>query len=92
MTNIGLRYRFRASCVVLAAVMALANMSFAQSAGTSTIGGRVFDPSGAGVPLAMVTVTNTATGASRMLQTDSTGAYRAALLQPGTYSFLLSAR
>ena len=90
MTNIGLRYRFRASCIVLAAVMALANMSFAQSAGTSTIGGRVIDPSGAGIPLAAVTVTNTATGASRMLQTDSTGAYRAALLQPGTYNITVT--
>ena len=86
MTSFGLRYRFRASCVVLAAVMALASMSFAQSSGTCTIGGRVIDPSGAAIPLAAVTVTNTATGASRMLQTDSTGTYRAALLPPGNYN------
>ena len=90
MTSFGLRYRFRASCVVLAAVMALASMSFAQSAGTCTIGGRVIDPSGAGIPLAAVTVTNTATGASRMLETDSTGTYRAALLPPGTYSITVT--
>ncbi|HVB85585.1 MAG TPA: carboxypeptidase-like regulatory domain-containing protein, partial [Candidatus Dormibacteraeota bacterium] len=48
--------------------------------------GRVTDPSGASVAGATVTVTNTGTNVSRTLTTDTSGAYVAAALNPGTYS------
>src|SRR6185437_15905539 len=48
--------------------------------------GRVTDPSGAVVAGATVTVTNTQTNVSRTLTTDTSGAYVAAALNPGTYT------
>src|SRR5579862_5867676 len=48
--------------------------------------GSVTDPSGAVVSGATVTVTNTQTNVSRTLTTDSSGAYVAAALNPGTYT------
>ena len=53
--------------------------------------GRVTDPSGAVVTGATVTVTNTGTNVSRTLTTDSSGAYVAAALNPGTYSVRVEA-
>jgi hypothetical protein len=48
--------------------------------------GNVTDESGAAVPGATVTVTHKETGASREAVADSTGAYRFANLQSGTYT------
>lgn len=53
--------------------------------------GKVTDPSGAVVAGATVTVTNTGTNVSRTLTTDSSGAWVAAALNPGTYSLRVAA-
>jgi hypothetical protein len=53
---------------------------------TGTILGTVTDSSGAVVPGATVTLTNTATGISRVLVSDSNGEYTAPSLRTGTYT------
>src|SRR4051812_12695987 len=61
---------------------------FAQETGSIT--GQVFDPNGAVVANAAVTVKNEATGASFSATSDDTGFYRAPQLVPGTYSITAS--
>ncbi len=72
----------------LAIIVGLLSLaSGAASAQTfGSIGGVVTDPSGAFVPQASVTVTNTATNAVRTTTTDSSGVYSFPDLQPGPYS------
>ncbi|MEK7406045.1 MAG: TonB-dependent receptor, partial [Acidobacteriota bacterium] len=69
---------------VLAAVILLAAPAVAQTT-TATLTGAVADSSGAAVPAATVTVTNTATGIARRIPTNDLGYYTAALLPPGGY-------
>ncbi len=52
---------------------------------TGTIAGLVVDPSGAVVPHAKVTITNTQTSTDRRLETDSNGNFVASGLPLGTY-------
>lgn len=52
---------------------------------TGTISGVVTDPSGAVVPNATVTITNSETGLSRTATTNSSGEYTAPDLPPGVY-------
>ncbi|HYW41859.1 MAG TPA: carboxypeptidase-like regulatory domain-containing protein [Bryobacteraceae bacterium] len=58
-------------------------IAFAQTGGQIT--GEVRDPSGALVPNASVTVTNTATNAARSTQTNASGLYSFPDLTPGMY-------
>jgi hypothetical protein len=53
---------------------------------TGTINGTVTDPSGAVVPKVKVAVTNTATAATRIVETDTGGFYSVPNLPPGVYS------
>lgn len=53
--------------------------------------GTVTDPSGAVVSNAKVTITNTATGVSRSLETNSVGEYAAPSLDPGNYTVTVEA-
>ena len=62
----------------------------AQVAG-GTMLGTVHDPSGAVVAGAQVTITDIATGISRVVPTDGNGSYSAANLLPGTYTITVSA-
>lgn len=64
---------------------------FPQSAGTGALAGTVADPSGAGVPNATVTLTNTSTNQERTATTGPDGAYRFSLIPPGTYKVRFSA-
>jgi hypothetical protein len=58
----------------------------------SAIHGTVTDPSGAVIPNAKVTVTNTSTGISIVRTTDAAGYFTAPQLQPGgPYSVTISA-
>jgi len=57
----------------------------AQTTTTGDLSGVVSDPSGAVLNNATVTLTNVATGATLTTQSNSTGFYRFALLQPGAY-------
>ena len=66
-------------------------MSYAQSAATATIVGRVVDPQDAVIPDAKVTATNTATGVSRSVNTTSSGDYTTPNLSPGTYDVKVQA-
>jgi hypothetical protein len=71
--------------VLLALLLGTATTVAAQGAGTGTIQGRVADQTGAVVPGAKVTVRNTGTNVTRVIQTDEQGEYRVTLLQPGKY-------
>ena len=83
-------------CLILSAALvlvgfALAPASFAQSLTSGGVTGTVTDPSGAAVPNANVTLKNNDTGATQNTTTNSTGAYRFALLNPGSYSLSVKA-
>ncbi len=66
-----------------ALVLLLATMAFAQS--TSLLNGRVADPSGAGVPGASITLTETDTGLHRTTTSNGEGLYQFLDLPPGNY-------
>src|ERR1700760_3494835 len=78
------RDRFKGVPLVLAAALLFALQLGAQTFGT--IEGQVKDASGAVVPNASVTVTNTATNIARTSQTNSDGAFSFPALVPGNYS------
>jgi hypothetical protein len=59
---------------------------------TATIVGTVTDPSGAVVPGAKITVTNTGTGVSRSLETNAAGNYIAPELVAGAYEVRAEAK
>ena len=59
---------------------------------TGSIVGTVTDPSGAVIPNAAVTITNTATGQTSRVTTTSAGAYSSGSLLPGTYNVSVTAR
>jgi carboxypeptidase family protein len=60
--------------------------------GTSGINGTVTDPQGKAIPGAKVTITNTATSASRAMQTSDTGAFVFDLITPGDYRLEVEAK
>ncbi|HLY59461.1 MAG TPA: TonB-dependent receptor [Terriglobia bacterium] len=65
--------------------------AFAQTTTEGAIGGTVYDPSGAAVPGATVTVQNSGTNAEQAVTTDDAGSYRVENLQPGTYNVMVTA-
>src|SRR5579859_1067908 len=73
----------------LAIFLMFTTAMFGQS--TGTVQGQVTDQSGAAVPGATVTVTNTATGVSVTTKTDSTGNYQVPSLSTGTYEVWIQA-
>src|SRR5262249_1604716 len=64
------------------------NPAYAQL-GTGAISGTIFDQTGAVLPGANVTVTNTGTGFIRDTVSSETGDYRLAGLLPGTYELVV---
>src|SRR3954470_1467070 len=70
---------------------AIAPSLMAQSLVSGDLTGTVTDPSGAVVPNASVTAKNAATGATRTTVSNASGAYRFALLPPGSYSVAATA-
>jgi hypothetical protein len=77
-------------CLILFCLMA-ASFGYAQSASTATIVGQVVDASGAVIPNATVTATNTATGIPHTTKTTSSGNYTIPNLPPGTYDVKVEA-
>ncbi len=71
--------KFRAVVLWLAACLVLCGQS------TQSIQGLVTDNSGAVVPGAKITITNTATGVSRTVETNNTGNYSIPLVEVGDY-------
>ena len=63
--------------------------SFGQTANTGSISGTVRDQSGAVIGDVRISIRETSTGAERTVTTDSTGGYRAVLLEPGAYTIHL---
>ncbi|BDC51639.1 hypothetical protein F183_A39540 [Bryobacterales bacterium F-183] len=74
----------RSSAALFAAILVLAPSAYAQDARGAIIG-TVSDGSGARIPNAAVSVTNKAMGAAVALKTNTSGAYAASYLIPGTY-------
>jgi hypothetical protein len=70
----------------LSVLLLLPIAAFGQSLTSGDVSGTVSDPSGAAVPGATVTLKNNETGATQTATSTSTGAYRFALLNPGSYS------
>jgi outer membrane receptor protein involved in Fe transport len=82
-------HRFKTSFLLLACVMLIASPLVAQTAATTgQIAGRVNDTDAGVLPGVTVTATNTETGRSRTVVTESNGTYLVALLPPGTYTVL----
>src|SRR5262249_36511340 len=72
------------SAAVLILAFACSPVAFAQAV-SATLIGTVTDSSGATVPNATVTVTETQTGVSRKTNTTSDGVYTVPYLAPGVY-------
>ena len=66
-------------------------ISFAQSTTQGAITGSVLDSSGAAIPGAAINIQNAATGFTMNLVSDSSGFFKAPLLEPGTYTVAVSA-
>src|SRR5512141_1807670 len=75
--------------LLLTLVLLFAVPAFSQD--TSTITGRVLDPTGAVVVGAQVTIVNTATNIESPSVTNGEGMYRVPSLRPGTYRVTISA-
>jgi hypothetical protein len=77
---------------VLLGVSLLSGVAFAQAQiGGATLNGTVTDPSGAAVPAARVTATQTSTGLERTTETSSAGLYSFTSLPVGAYSISVTA-
>ena len=74
------------SLVFLGAFLLMGTLAFAQIGGTGGVSGTVTDSSGAAVAGTNILVTNTATGVSNKVGTDSAGRYAMPNLPVGSYS------
>ena len=68
----------------------LGSVSIEAQSGTASISGRVQDPEGGVVPGATVTLVQAATGASRTVITNESGAYQFTGLVPATYEMTVT--
>lgn len=78
--------------VLCAMFLLLASVSSFGQAITATLQGQVADKSGAVLPKATVTLTNTETGFSRTTASDDSGQYKVALLPVGNYKVTAAAK
>jgi hypothetical protein len=74
----------RLLCVMVFVLFAGIPSLHAQSAGTGALTGSVTDPSGASIPNATVTLTNTQTNQVRTATSGTDGSYRFTLIPPGS--------
>lgn len=72
--------------------MVLCAVTVRGQTGTSGISGTVTDPQGKAVPGAKVTITNTATNATRTMPTTAAGGYIFDLIAPGDYRLEVEAK
>lgn len=96
---LGLSRRLLAACFASLAMWTVAfclfaspGLLYAQVAGDGEIDGQVTDPSGAVIPNAVVTATNTETGVQTTRKTSSGGTYSISPLQAGNYNVEVTAR
>src|SRR5438876_4487046 len=81
------------SCSLLAVTVLLLSVGMpAAQEFRGSISGRVTDPSGAAVPGAQVTVTNSATNVSSSATTNEDGVYTVLYLAPGQYTVVAEMR
>jgi len=89
--SVGVRWASKGALIISLFVLILAAAGPAWSqAETGQINGTVTDPSGAVVPNATVTITNLATGAVRIVNTNAQGFFSAPNLLPASYSVVLN--
>jgi hypothetical protein len=72
--------------IILIGICLGASVSHAQSIITGAVSGTLTDPSGAILPNATVTLTNTGTGDTQSGKTNTSGVYLFPLLKPGDYT------
>ena len=77
--------KFGVSGLICTGLLLLASSQPAVAQVSSSITGRVEDPSGAAIPAASVTVSNVETGATRTVAADEAGNFRALSLPVGQY-------
>jgi hypothetical protein len=75
---------------LLIAVLVLFQLPAFAQVGTSSLGGTVYDSSGAVVPNAEVVLKNEATGVTRSVTSNSVGFFNFVSLVPGTYTVTIS--
>lgn len=81
------RSRLVCICTIVLCVLAVSALpGWGQATNAGTIIGSIFDNTGAFVPSAQVTITQTTTGAVRSTTTDKTGRFVFADVDPGTYN------
>ncbi len=80
-----------AAQLAVAACLLSGSTMLAQLAGKGAISGNIDDPTGAAIPNAKVTVTNTATGISVTTKSTGAGDYTLPTLDPGGYTILVEA-
>ncbi len=78
------------SVFILVVSLLCAGQTHAQVSG-ATVTGTVTDPSGSAVPKAQITIKDVATGAARIVVSDSAGLYSAPNLLPGSYEVSVTA-
>jgi hypothetical protein len=78
-------------CFFFAALLLVTASAFAQLAGKGAITGTVTDPTGAVVPGATITATNTATGLATTQTSSSAGDFSMSTLDPGVYTVVVKA-
>jgi hypothetical protein len=78
--------------LLAALLLLLPSAGWAQSLTSGDITGTVTDPSGAAVPNANVNLKSNETGQTRTTTSNATGAYRFALLSPGSYTIITKAQ
>src|SRR5258708_23865351 len=83
-----MKFRFYIQALSL---LVLASLALMAQTTTATVVGTVSDPSGAAVPAAQVTATNTGTALTRSVQTNDQGEYRIELLPVGEYTLEVNA-
>lgn len=94
MFDVSLKWGKRFCGMMLVAAIALLlsapRFARAQSLISGDIAGTVTDPSGAAIPGATVTVTNTGTGLVKTVKTGGAGDYHVGLLPPGQYTISIA--
>src|SRR5262245_17369292 len=76
--------------IVAVASLVFAAPAFAQTSNAGVITGTVTDDQGLALPGATVELTNTGTGTSRVLVSESNGAFTFSAVDPGTYSLKIT--
>jgi len=85
------KIKMATSALSIALLFVATTAVLAQSTTQGAIGGTVFDPTNAAIVNATVTIHNDATNAEQTLTSDSSGYFKAPLLEPGTYTVTVAA-